>query len=425
MSPESPEVVRPIATDELLPFLSRPDLRRLWAAARERLERLGGVRGTLRLPAASEEERRAVAALLGLAKLPPGDLRVPLEKLDRALLESRFLIDLETALALLDGPLRDLPGEREHELQRQREMWHEAASHPAVRRCPELSDWLTELRATGLLRRLAAGNDERRLLTQALAVLNELVEPHGEVRLPVLAGRILGSSHALDGATPRASMVLRALARIQKQAPPKGALERRKVWEMAGVIADDLSCDVLVLGLRPLADSAIGVALRSLAEAGEPARITLRQLAGGEIRIAADTRIHLCENPVVVAAAANHWGARSSPLLCVGGFANSAVRSLLFQLARTGSTFAYHGDFDWAGLKIANQIGRWFPLVPWRFTAADYRDAVCSGGDRPSLHGRTVIADWDSDLAPAMFDLGLAVEEETVLDSLLEDLGGG
>jgi uncharacterized protein (TIGR02679 family) len=182
---------------------------------------------------------------------------------------------------------------------------------------------------------------------------------------------------------------------------------------------------VLVLGLHPAGGGATGAALRTLAEAGEPARLTLRQLTGKDIRIAAGSRVYLCENPIVVAAAADRWGAQCAPLLCVGGFANSAVRSLLLQLARAGSSFAYHGDFDWAGLTIANQIGGSFPFTPWRFTAADYRSAVRSGSDRLFLRGRTATAAWDPDLAPAMLETGMAVEEETVLDGLLEDLGGG
>ena len=63
-------------TAELLRFLARPELERLWGDVRDRLERLGDARGTVRLSGAGDEERRAVADLLGLGTLPREDLRI-------------------------------------------------------------------------------------------------------------------------------------------------------------------------------------------------------------------------------------------------------------------------------------------------------------------------------------------------------------
>jgi uncharacterized protein (TIGR02679 family) len=411
---------------ELLRFLGRPELQRLWPLVRERLERLGGARGSVLLAAAGEAERRAVAGLLGLAKLPRGALRIPLDHLDRALRESRFAVDLKTAMALAGGPLRDRAGERAEEGRRRQELWAMAASHPAVAARPDLLPWLAELRASGLLfrlARLASIGDERQLLEQALAVLGALPRAQGEeVRLPVLASEVLGHSHALDAGRPVATLVLRALALLADRPPPASACERRELWEGAGVITDDLSCDVLALGLAPAGGGAVGDGLRAFAAAGEPARITLRQLATRDLEFPADLRVRVCENPVVVAAAADHWGPASAPLVCLEGFANHAGRKLLAGLARQGATIAYHGDFDWAGLAIANSLRETVPFAPWRFAAADYRAALAGGGERPLLRGKAVAAQWDADLGPTMADAGVAIEEEAVLGLLLADL---
>ncbi|HEX3130874.1 MAG TPA: TIGR02679 family protein [Thermoanaerobaculia bacterium] len=403
--------------DEVLRFLSRPGLRRLWPAVRDRLERLGEARGTVRLEGLEEDERRALADLLGLPTLPGEELRIRLDRLDRALRESRFGIDLRAAMEILDGPLRDLPGEREQERLRWASLWETAEAHPVLAVWPALRAWLADLRTTGLPRRLAPGREDL-LLEQALAVLLYLTRRPDGIRLPVLANEVLGTSHGLDPGRPVTTLVLRGLAAVADHPPPRSSAERRDLWNRAGVIENDLSCDVLVLGLAPVEGGLIGEGVRRFAEAGEPVRLTLRQLVGWDCAVPSTPRVYVCENPVVVAAAADRLGAACPPLVCLEGYPNQAALTLLRRLARY-TELHYHGDFDWDGLRIANRLLETVPFRPWRFTAADYQAAPKEG---PSLRDRPVEAAWDPDLAPAMAQAGVAVEEEAVLDELLGDL---
>lgn len=403
--------------DEIHRFLARPGLRRLWPEVRDRLERLGGARGTVRLEGLADDERLALADLLGLPRLPERELRVGLDRLDRLLRESRFGIDLRTAMEILGGPLRDRPGEREQERLRWESLWAEAEAHPALAAWPALKAWLADLRTSGLLRRLAPGREED-LLEQALAVLLFLSRPRDGIRLPVLANEVLGTSHGLDPGRPVTPLVLRGLAAVADRPPPRSSAERRDLWNRAGVVENDLSCDVLVLGLAPLEGGLIGEGVRSFAAAGEPVRLTLRQLVGWDLVLPSTSRVHVCENPVVVAAAADRLGAACPPLVCVEGYPNQAALKLLGRLARQ-CEILYHGDFDWDGLRIANRILEAIPFQPWRFTAADYQAAPKEGYE---LRTRPVEAAWDPDLAPAMAEAGVAVEEEAVLEDLLGDL---
>ncbi len=415
----------------VLEFLARPALRRLWSEVRDRLERLGGPRGTVRLAGASDDERRAVADLLGLPELPPlargelqGSLSVRLDRLDQSLRASRFGLGLEEAMEILGGPLRDRRGERDQERLRRDAIWAEAEAHPLLTARPGLQRWLAELRTGGLPRRLAPGA-EGRLLDQALAVLAAVLRSHDGVRLPVLANDVLGASHALDPGRPVATLVLRALAVLADRPPPSSAAERRDLWDAAGVVADDLSCDVLVLGLAPAGGGRIGDGVRSFAEAGEPVRLTLRQLSAWDSLLLPGCRVRVCENPAVVAAAADRWGAACPPLVCLGGFPNHAVLTLLTRLASQGAEILYHGDFDWDGIRIANRLLESVPFRPWRYEAADYREALGAQREREVLRARIVEAAWDAALAPAMAEAGLAVEEEAVLGTLLGDLDNG
>ena len=142
------------------------------------------------------------------------------------------------------------------------------------------------------------------------------------------------------------------------------------------------------------------------------------------LNLPSGTLIHICENPRIVEAAAD--AACSHPLVCTSGSAATAVLTLLDALAATGCRFAYHGDFDWPGLTLANRIIRRYHARPWRLNAEDYEQLVASthaqGVPQLPLAGEPVIADWDPDLTPAMTALGIALHEEATLDLLVKDL---
>jgi uncharacterized protein (TIGR02679 family) len=142
--------------------------------------------------------------------------------------------------------------------------------------------------------------------------------------------------------------------------------------------------------------------------------------------------VRVCENPVVVAAAADELGNRCPPLVCVGGQPSAAGWRLLDLLADGGAEFRYHGDFDWGGIRIATAVraraiqrqARW---QPWRYDRAAY-DALAArmsatSSPAAALRGEPVVAPWDPDLATIMAHRGLRIEEELSLDALLADLG--
>ena len=83
----------------------------------------------------------------------------------------------------------------------------------------------------------------------------------------------------------------------------------------------------------------------------------------------------------------------------------------------------YHGDFDWAGLQIANHVTRTWQASLWRFNTKDYEAAVTNAPHtRHELSGSPVAASWDAALMLAMQRHGIAIAEESVAASLLVDL---
>lgn len=135
--------------------------------------------------------------------------------------------------------------------------------------------------------------------------------------------------------------------------------------------------------------------------------------------------VYVCENPNVVSIAADRLGAGCAPLVCTDGMPAAAQRVLLNQLRDAGACLRYHGDFDWAGLRIAWQVLQGHGAEPWRFGCADYLAAVQSLPPMARDHvlGMDVAdAPWDDALVAAMRDMGCAVAEEAIMELLLDDL---
>lgn len=415
----------PVDQERLRRLLGPPELAWLVTSARRRMARGKPLTGTVSRPAPSEGERVAAERLLGRAPRRGRSLTVSLEALDAVLRRSEISPDgLEPAVVALTGPVEV----RTEAARRAERAWEEAFA-PLDALCatrPDLADWHRELHAGGLVRRLAGTPEAAApLLADLAAVLAGL--PHPGTERSVYAARVCGDAHALDEGRPLATLAFSAARALHPPPPGEGAAWRREVWASVGLLRDALSSTVLALGLPGDAHSATGRALAVLREAGQPAVLTLRQLAHAPPAEWIGT-VHVCENPAVVSAAADRLGSDCPPLVCTQGQPGTAALALLRALAVAGAALRYHGDFDWGGIRIANALRRQVAWTPWRYRAADYRTAVGAVVPRSrsrELTGSPVEADWDPALASALAALGVPVEEEQVLDALLADLAAG
>jgi uncharacterized protein (TIGR02679 family) len=392
--------------------------------ARDRLEAGRPLTGSVTLPAATPEQRRAVERLTGRTARSGASLSVSLTEVDRICKASGAAPGgLAEAVTRLTGPVQDRSRERADLAA----AWAAAfaALDAAVAGRDELAPWRRWLDATGVVRRLASEPGQARLLlAQVAAVLPRL--PSRGVPIGQLAAECCGDAHALDDGRPAGTLVLsavRALAGLPFAAAGT-ADSRRAAWAAAGVHLDELSSLVLCLGLPGDTGTALGRMLASCREAGQPAVLTLRQLRchGEPLRA---VRVRICENPVVVAAAADELGARCQPLVCVGGQPSAAGWRLLELLAAGGAEFGYHGDFDWGGVRIAGAVRHRVNWRPWRYDHVAYEAAVPAAHPLAALAGlagEPAATPWDPELAATMRHRDLRIEEELTLGALLQDL---
>ncbi|MFI1972862.1 TIGR02679 family protein [Streptomyces cinnamoneus] len=400
--------------DRLTRLLGDPDCAWLVDRARSRMERGEPLAGPVTLAAPTAGERAAAERLLGRAPGSGRSLSVRLDTVDAVLRRSGVSPEgLGAAVVALTGPVVLLSDV----LKQEANAWQGACAPLTTlgTERPELAGWSEQTIRNGLVRRLARTPDAAHtLLTATTTALRQLpAEP--PVSLPAFAARTLGDAHALDDGTPLATLVLSGIRALTGFPDGTGAEWRREAWASAGLLKDALSSTVLTLGLRGTP------ALDWAADAGEPAVLTLRQLTRTP-PLTAPLVVYVCENPTVLATAADTHGPACPPLVCLQGQPSAAALTLLRHLHTRGSQLRYHGDFDWGGIRIATALLQRVPWRPWRYTAAEYRTAATAAPLAPPLTGKPVDAPWDPELRPALTGLGVRVEEETVLDDLLADL---
>jgi uncharacterized protein (TIGR02679 family) len=395
--------------DRLRRLLGGPDTAWLVERVRARIAQGRPIDGTVTLATATDGQRRALESLLGRAPSAGRSLSVRLPELDALLRETELCSDgLAGAVASLTGPVPDLRAEAEAGQLAWRHA-HEPLRDLAARR-PDLAAWLAETKRSGLLKRLSHTDAvlARQLAGNAAAALALL--PADGVALPVLAARALGDAHALDDGRALTALVLsaiRALAGLPTTSTAS-AEGRRQAWSAVGVALDELSSRVLTLGL--------------VAEPpGEPTVLTLRRVrrhppafSGGQVFV--------CENPAVIAAAADELGERCPPVVCVEGQLSAAARALLTHLAAHGAHLAYHGDFDWGGIRIAAGVLAMPNAAPWRYDAGSYLAAVRRGVGGPLTNGTPLETHWDPALRATIERHAIRVEEEHLIPELLADL---
>ncbi|MBD9703207.1 TIGR02679 family protein [Streptomyces sp. ID01-12c] len=424
----------PSLAPEALAFLSRPGLSRLWAAARTRLER-GGLNptGTIRLQLVDPQEREALSLLLAKPLVGPS-ATVSLAELDARLRASAVGRSLAATLTALGPPLTDRRAARDAATAERNRLWSAAEAALAATSLadqPWAGRWLSDIQRSGTFTRRPP-TTALTTLTQAIQALATLHPGSGPAPTPVtwgrgeLATRTTGSAHGLDDGTLLARLVLRGIALAQGADFPTDAPARRALWRRASVTPDEVSSTVLTYGLRPTGASWQETALRERADRHLETHLTLRELRTlhRHLRLPSRTRVHVCENPRVVEAAAD--AGRTAPLICTSGSATTVVLTLLDTLAATDCAFAYHGDFDWPGITLANRVMERYGAEPWRMGAPDYEflatRAELHGTPPLPLSGTPVEATWDTELAATMDALGVALHEEAALDLLLEDL---
>lgn len=395
--------------------LGRPELARLWDTARRRLERNGPVITSSRIELSHLDpvEIDAICALLGQRRPAEPKLRVRLDHLDSALSDAGYGGLLGT-LEAISGPIADRPATRAADLEARTALWTAAASHPA-NDIDGVSDWIDSLRRRGRITRVDT-DDPIQLLLDALDTIRSVatrdtVSDSRALPLTILAASGFGDAHALDPERPLGALVIDGVRRLA------GIEDGRAAWQTFGVQLDQVNSSALTCMLpgRP------GSILAAAESYCQPLRITHRMLDSElGLDVTALDRVWVCENPTIVALAADRLGQHCRPVICTDGMPASVTSRLLALLRSHGCELLVHADLDAGGIAIVNHLINRLGATPWRMTEGDYIEALA--GPTTDLLGTVGSTPWDADLAAAMQLEGRAVHEEAIGSRLLADL---
>jgi uncharacterized protein (TIGR02679 family) len=398
--------------DRLHRLLGGPELADLRLRLRARFER-GATRDEFTLVGLAAAERRALAGLLGRPVGHADSMRMRLSDIDAALFQAGVASTLREALEALDGPIHDLKATR----RTREEAW--AAALKSVEH-PRLKALIEDPAGGSLVRRFSAGDPKgaAQLLESVGRVIERLPE-HG-TPLAYLAAAELGDAHALDSGSPVATLVLRAFG--LELSAVEGGESSREQWARLGITVNELAAPVLCLNLPTTGDTVTSNVARVAASSGEPVHLTLRMLLRYPPTwdVAART-VFVCENPSILSMAADRLGVDCAPLICTNGMPGATQQTLLRQLVAGGARLAYHGDFDWPGVRIGNFVLRELQAFAWRFSAEDYV-AGCAGSTGTLPDDERMEAAWDARLSAEMRTRRKAIHEEAVGEILMADL---
>lgn len=403
-------------TDHSVPdSLLDPGLAPVWSAARRQLDRFGTRRrGTIAQPDLAPGSTLTLRSLLG--RKPPN--RLDLARLEEALMRLNVGENLCDALTRLGYPPSETAAQRRAGRLRSQQARDALIRAVAPWKEPWARKWADDIVRTGVITYLDSQEVER-LVGNVRRLLDQLDQMQAPgVSQTELAAKLFGSAHALDEGEKLAAAITRAL-------PYRDGdfnLERRALWEAAGILADRVSAPVLAWSLPVAGGSFLDKQIRSASAGGLPLHISLFALQKHPVTVPQDARILVVENPRLVEAAAERE--LPSCVITTNGNPTTSVKTLLEQLRESGASVWFHGDFDSWGIGICRRMYE-DGTTPWMMDAPDYEAAI-DGAELAGIrlgHDAHDCGDtpWDPDLQAAFQRRDQRIiHEEFILDSVLD-----
>ncbi|PWK04932.1 TIGR02679 family protein [Tumebacillus permanentifrigoris] len=423
-----------LSADEVKKHFIQPGYRRLFEAVRRKMESMRGrVAGRVVLEQLTEEECSRLSGLLGIPCLSEDKLTVKLPILERRMLESRWRIGLAELVPLVTGtPLVSNHERREQKLQTW-EQFCDRLAELCLR--TESCRWVEKLRAgegagTRTLKSLLEDEEQRAFEWAALIVraVDELPcwEDRKE-RLPVFGNRLCGDPHVFDGDQQLGRLLHQVLSDLFDPSSGGTAERKRELMAEAGLMADDLSSQVFLLGLKPISSERFRPIFDTFYEAGIPVILPLAA-ARADLVWESVSRVYVVENPSVFQTIVDAWpSGRAWPaVMCTSGQPSVAALKVLDALVEKGSLVFYSGDFDRKGLEMASSFQKRYPesFCAWRMGSDDY--VAHDKGlwwDKEELRILSTLSlPWDELLIETIQKRKLKVFQESFVERLIKDL---
>lgn len=391
------------------PVLLDPPFHPLWRRVKDALDQRGlDFRGAITLPDGLDRVVYARLQDVLATAFPTTRRRLDLAALERGL--TRYGTDLLAVLAAGGHTPTGRKEVRDADRARLAERDRVLAAAAGERLGDEdwVAGWVVAMRA------LVRDGDQARAAVDVVARVLAEARRDGHRSRGEIAARVVRGAHSLDRGERERAWVRAALA--HRAGTPRR--DDPELWDEAGLPGDVVSAPVLTWAL-PLLGDGVAAAVRALTAAGAPAPLTTLTLRDLPVVVPPGTVVLSVENPRLLEAAAQQR--LPAPVVCTSGEPTRGAVLLLEALLAAGADVRHHGDLDAGGLQIAARLAE-RGVVPWRMTAADYREALAQAVDvdLPAVDPDAVPpTPWDPELGEELRRNRRAVEQERVMDDVL------
>jgi uncharacterized protein (TIGR02679 family) len=433
-------------------FKDNRGYRRLFEAFRKKYKSLGRIGGSVKLINLSPEEKEILTSHFRKDYTRQTSVDVSLLKFEESLKNTKF--EGYTLKEILEAYFGEpLTGKKEDEetFQVQKKQFFERLY--SICRSEESKAWLEDVyegKAAGarvIEMRLSREEDRGKLFREMGDVCRALddlpVKRHSKERLPVFASRITQNPHALDLGTTLGNLFFNALCSVLDVGEVKDSQDRAEVYYRAGILIDEISNYVTVVGLQAFKKDVADPVWQAAYENGQALQVPLLNLSFIDEIKSPTGDVFIVENPGVFASLLDLWNKQifekdvkkipepgacpiTPSLICTFGQPRLSAFVLMDLLARSGAQMYYSGDFDPEGLMIADRLYRRYSdkLKLWHYTVKDYKK--CLSHKTISEKRLAMLKNITCpDLAPVvefMADIKKAGYQELLLDELASSL---
>ncbi|PWA13434.1 hypothetical protein DCC39_00650 [Pueribacillus theae] len=457
--------------EEAKQYFSHLAYQRLFRQAKKKYESLGRIGGQIRLSSLSEDEKEALSGLLVRGLYHQKSVTVTLTDLNEKLLATRFSIDLLTLLtALFAEEIKPKSVKKQEE----EVLWDSfIAFLQSYAQHSIILDWLAYARTgkDASYRMLRERFEELKPdlqkhqwqtnplssscveIVQVVKGLNDLpILSENRLRtgtpLPIFAATLTGDAHFFDrdrfsGRLFYYGILFINRSQTEHQEEIENSIFSRKQYQSVGLALDDLSSQVLILGVTcnsgEQQEYSYAITLRMLKKI-----IPRWRMKAGDIEqksknennwlqaVLSTKKVFISENPSICSMILDQLsdapiGKMIPPIICTSGQPSHAALELLDFFGDQGVHMYYSGDLDVKGLTIAYMLHEryrdyWHPwgmtrqaVAWWRKNRGIYRDE----GKQNKRYGLS----FSNDEIRALKNMKLAWDEQLIEMLLANEQG--
>lgn len=352
--------------------------RELW----KKWKRNGKCTGTIHLKDATAQEKEELRKLLG-RRFDDGNIKFSFQDFEQAYMESNlYSVPFSQILELyFDEPLITNKERKEQKEKQKQSFFLNLIDKIDDLAIPESKEFFQQIiqgesiASNFVTKEYNKSSDAlKSMMISAWKALAYLLE-NKTCRLAVLGTVISGYPHYFDRCFANGKALLYVLAYYYDMPFPKNAEETLKLYDIAGIVTDEISNFTTAFGIHLYDSVSQHPAFEIFNERKEPFLVSISHLNRIVKATADQSVVYAIENQMLFSHLCEVFHDRSIAMLCTSGQPKVASLLMLDLLCKSGCKIYYSGDLDPEGILIADRLmnRNHEHIIPWHYTVDDYQ----------------------------------------------------